>query len=275
VATIDTGNFITGIKTGLGVARPKATTAFSSDAWGRGRVEAATGIEAYGSGAWTSSPVPGTIFGTNIRVDYDSRSDIFPIPPGYRPLLSPYHAWSEVKDPITFTSESLGETFLMTDTLTDLTLDISSYVGVGGVGDHGFVAFESKSLLDQNKIYELTIFVPSNFGSIDVDINYNSIRGDVFDDAMEAAIEAALDINPGTGKVMLTGPLAIFPEFSVSAGAAGNHSYEKWQITAAAIKDKDAVFGAGPEVPEPSTLVLFTVGAISLVGYGSRFCKQA
>jgi hypothetical protein len=259
--------------TGLGVSTPKSTTVATSDAWGRGRVETATGIESYGSGAWRASFVPGAIFGTNIAVSYAGTSNIFPMtfPNALAAIGSPYQAWSDTRDPMTFTADASHPKLDVNGYLNGLTLDMSAAVGVGAPGQYGLAGFETRATLTQPggstaTLYDLTITAPSNFGASDVTVGFQSILGGSYDLAEKSLITSDLNINPTAGTVTLINPIT-FLATQVDT-PSGSYSLSEDNIAAVGAWPSGGGFVPVPEpLPEPSSLVLVASGStLALLG---------
>lgn len=253
-ATIDTGNLITGVRNGVGVAKPKSATVPTSDAWGRTRTENATGIAAKGYGEWTYTP-GAAFFGRGDRATYLAQTDITPVPNPFQPF-GPYQAWAESRDPILFGTATENESFLFLDTLDSLTLDMSSGVGAGPVGELGFVGLRSSALLDGEEIYSVEIYVPSNFATADVLVTYR--LGGVVDTIKGDLIKSSLTIDPTLGLVTATSPIDLFPESLVLVRTAGTHTLESNLVTVSYL------------VPSPSSLLLASTGLALIAGLRAR-----
>jgi hypothetical protein len=245
-ASIDTGNFITGVRTAVGVAKPKSLTIVTSDAWGTEIKENATNIVAHGSGEWTSTPTPGTFGGTNIVVNYTARTSIRPLPNPFDPF-GPYHAYTQVSDPLTLDIQSAGGSFRVRDTLSAFTTDLS------GFGSNaGGALLVSDMQLDGNDLYSVSIYVPAGFaGSGDVTVRYLDRLGQR-DTQMESSLLSALTIDPATQLVSLDTPFDVYPEASIGGLSVGSHTIGGRLVT-------------GVSVPEPGALSAFALAGLVIL----------
>jgi hypothetical protein len=165
-----------------------------------------------------------------------------PVAAGVR-FAGPDVASGNAEDPIFFTSSSASLPF-------DANLTSLNLTSIDGES-----ALFANYSLDGNSIFSFSIDAPSDFSSpSQIAINYTSVRGSLFDASLKANLLMNLTISPSSETVSLNGPFALFPLMDLPLGSSGTHVLAGGEA---------AVAAAG--VPEPSTLLLLSVG---LLGWG-------